>query len=183
MASLQDQLLKAGLIDKNKAQKANKDRQKQANLVRKSGASTDNKTRVLAQQEHAKKLARDRDLNLQKQQASNQKAIAAQVKQLIEMNKLDRDQGEIAYNFVYRNKVKNIGVSEEQKNQLTLGRLAIVTLLVNREYRFEIVPSPVAEKIAQRDVDSVVHLNQKVEMEENEDDAYADFQIPDDLTW
>ena len=183
MASLQDQLLKAGLIDKNKARKANKERQKQANLVRKSGARTINEARVLAQQEHAKKLARDRDLNLQKQQASNQNAIVAQVKQLIEMNKLDRDQGEIAYNFVYQNKVKNIGVTEEQKNQLTLGRLAIVTLLVNREHRFEIVPAPVAEKIAQRDVDSVVHLNQKVEMQEHEDDPYADFQIPDDLTW
>ena len=183
MASLQDQLLKAGLIDKNKARKANKDRQKQANLVRKSGARADNETKVLAQQEHAKKLARDRELNLQKQQASNQKAIAAQVKQLIVMNKLDRNQDEIAYSFIYQNKVKNIGVTEEQKNQLTLGRLAIVTLLLNKMRGFEIVPAPVAEKIAQRDVDSVVHLNQKVELEENENDPYADFQIPDDLIW
>jgi uncharacterized protein YaiL (DUF2058 family) len=183
MASLQDQLLKAGLIDKNKARKANKERQKQANLVRKSGAKADNETRVLAQQERGKKLARDRELNLQKQQASNQKAIAAQVKQLIEMNKLDREQGEFPYNFIYKNKVKNIGVTAEQKNQLTLGRLAIVTLLVNREHRFEILPAVVAEKIAQRDTDAVVHLNQKVEMEENENDPYADFKIPDDLTW
>jgi len=183
MASLQDQLLKAGLIDKNKAKKANKDRQKQASLVRKSGAKTDNESKILAQQEHAKKRARDRELNQQKQQASNQKAIAAQVKQLIGMNKLDRDQGEISYSFIYQNKVKNIGVSEVQKKQLTLGRLAIVTLLVNKTRQFEIVPAPVAEKIAQRDADSVVHLNQKVEMEENENDPYADFQIPDDLTW
>jgi uncharacterized protein YaiL (DUF2058 family) len=183
MASLQDQLLKAGLIDKNKAHKAKKDRQKQANLVRKSGAEADNESRLLAQQERTKKLARDRELNLQKQQASNQKAIAAQVKQLIEMNSLDRDRGEISYSFIYQNKVKNIGVSAEQKNQLTLGRLAIVTLLANKDRRFEIVPTPVADKIAQRDADSVVHLNQKVEIDENENDPYADFQIPDDLTW
>ena len=183
MASLQDQLLKAGLIDKNKAHKAKKDRQKQANLVRKSGAEADNESRLLAQQERTKKLARDRELNLQKQQASNQKAIAAQVKQLIEMNRLDRDRGEISYSFIYQNKVKNIGVSAEQKNQLTLGRLAIVTLLANKDRRFEIVPTPVADKIAQRDADSVVHLNQKVEIDENENDPYANFQIPDDLTW
>jgi uncharacterized protein YaiL (DUF2058 family) len=183
MASLQDQLLKAGLIDKNKAHKAKKDRQKQANLVRKSGAEADNESRLLAQQERTKKLARDRELNLQKQQASNQKAIAAQVRQLIEMNSLDRDRGEISYSFIYQNKVKNIGVSAEQKNQLTLGRLAIVTLLANKDRRFEIVPTPVADKIAQRDADSVVHLNQKVEIDENENDPYADFQIPDDLTW
>jgi uncharacterized protein YaiL (DUF2058 family) len=183
MASLQDQLLKTGLIDKNKAHKAKKDRQKQANLVRKSGAEADNESRLLAQQERTKKLARDRELNLQKQQASNQKAIAAQVRQLIEMNSLDRDRGEISYSFIYQNKVKNIGVSAEQKNQLTLGRLAIVTLLANKDRRFEIVPTPVADKIAQRDADSVVHLNQKVEIDENENDPYADFQIPDDLTW
>jgi uncharacterized protein YaiL (DUF2058 family) len=183
MASLQDQLLKAGLVDKNKAKKASKDRQKQSKLVRKSGASIDNESKILAQREQVKKLARDRELNRQKQQASNQKAIAAQVKQLIVMNKLDRDQGEISYSFIYQNKVKNIGVTAEQKNQLTLGRLAIVTLLINKERKFEIVPAVVAEKIAQRDVDSVVHLNQKVELEEDENDPYADFQIPDDLTW
>ena len=183
MASLQDQLLKAGLIDKNKAKKATKDRQKQAKLVRKSGARADDQAGAMVQRERAKKTARDRELNLQKQQASNEKAIAAQVKQLIEMNILNRDQDEIAYNFIYQNKVKNIGVTAEQKNQLTLGRLAIVTLLVNRERRFEIVPAPVAEIIAQRDVDSVVHLNRKVETEANEPDPYADFQIPDDLTW
>jgi len=127
MASLQDQLLKAGLIDKNKANKASKDKQKQANLARRSGAKTDNAVKRQAQQERDRKLARDRELNLQKQQASSQKAIAAQVKQLIEMNCLDRNQGEIPYSFIYKNKVKNIVVTADMKNQLTLGRLAIVT--------------------------------------------------------
>jgi len=181
MASLQDQLLKAGLIDKNKANKANKDRQKKANLARKSGAKADNAVKRQAQQERDRKLARDRELNLQKQQASSQKAITAQVKQLIEMNRMDRDQGEIAYSFIYRNKVKSIAVTTELKNQLTLGRLAIVTYLLNSQRKFEIVPAPVAEKIARRDADAVVHLNQKVEMDD--DDPYADFQVPDDLTW
>ena len=52
MASLQDQLLKAGLIDKNRAHKANKDRQKQANLVRKSGAKTDNEPDAALRPDH-----------------------------------------------------------------------------------------------------------------------------------
>lgn len=181
MASLQDQLLKAGLIDKNRANKANKDRQKQANLARKSGAKADNAVKSQAQQERDRKLARDRELNRQKQQASSQKAIAAQVRQLIEVNCMERDQGEIPYSFIYKNKVKNIGVTADLKNQLTLGRLAIVTYLLNSQRRFEIVPGPVAEKIAQRDADAVLHLNQEVEVAE--DDPYAEFQVPDDLTW
>ena len=183
MASLQDQLLKAGLVDKNKANKASKDKQKQAKLVRKSGALADNENDALVQQQRAKKLARDRELNQQQKQVSDRKAVAAQVKQLIELNKLDRDDGNIAYSFVYKNKVKNIEVNQVQKDQLTLGRLAIVTTTVTGQQRFEIVPAAVADKITQRYADSVVHLNQKVELEENENDPYADYKIPDDLIW
>jgi hypothetical protein len=183
MASLQDQLLKAGLVDKNKANKANKDKQKQANFARKTGGNTVNEVKVSTQQKRVKKNERDRELNLKKQKSSNQKAIAAQIRQLIEINKLDRDRGEFTYSFVYENKVKNIVVTEDLKNQLTQGRLAIVTLLANMDRKFEIVPAPVAEKIAQRDAECVVHLNEKVNTEENKDDPYADYQIPDDLTW
>ena len=64
---------------------------------------------------------------------------------------------------------------------LTLGRAVIVTFLLNSQRTFEIVPAPVAEKIAGRDADAVLHLNQ--EAETDEDDPYADFQVPDDLTW
>ena len=183
MTSLQDQLLKAGLVDKNKVRKVKQDKQKQANFVRKTGGKTVNEAKVSAQQKQANRAEHDRELNLKKQKASNQKALAAQIRQLIEINKLDRDQGEITYSFVYKNKVKNIVVTESLKNQLTQGRLAIVTLLINKDRKFEIVPAPVAEKIAQHDTECVVQLNEKVNTEENEDDPYADYQIPDDLTW
>ncbi len=181
MASLQDQLLKAGLVDKNRANKASKDKQKRASLARKSGTKADNAVKRQAQHERDCKLARDRELNLKKQKAARHKVISAQVKQLVETNCMDRNQGEIPYSFIYKNKVKNIGVTADLKNQLTRGRLAIVTFLLDSQRKFEIVPAPVAEKIAQRDAGAVVHLNQKAEMDE--DDPYADFQVPDDLTW
>jgi len=181
MASLQEQLLKAGLVDKNKARQANKDRQKQNRMVRKSGASADHRSENLARQEQEKKRARDRKLNQQKQEASRQKAIAAQVKQLIEDNRVDRDQAEITYSFIFKNKVKSILVTTELKNQLTLGHLAIVTYLLNSQRKFEIVPAAVADKIAGRNADAVVHLNKEDEVDEN--DPYAAFQVPDDLTW
>lgn len=181
MASLQEQLLKAGLVDKNKARQADKDRQKQSRMARRSGASANHGTENQARQEQERKRARDRKLNQQKQEASRQKAITAQVKQLIEDNRMDRDQGEIAYSFIYRNKVKNILVTTELKNQLTLGRLAIVTYLLNSQRKFEIVPTAVADKIAGRNADAVVHLNKEEEVDEN--DPYAAFEVPDDLTW
>jgi len=94
---------------------------------------------------------------------------------------MDRDQGEIAYSFIYKNKVKSILVTTELKNQLTLGHVAIVTYLLNSQRKFEIVPAAVADKIAGRNADAVVHLNKEVEVDE--DDPYAAFQVPDDLTW
>jgi hypothetical protein len=182
MASLQDQLLKAGLVDKNKANKAKKEKQKKVRAARGSGTSISNEASAAAQREQAKKVERDRQLNIQKQNESSQKAIAAQIIQLVEMNRLDTDNDNIAYSFVFDNKVKKIYLSEGLKNQLVGGRLAIVTIVKNNQRKFQLVPAPVAEKIAQRDDSCVVQLNEKVETEDDED-AYAEYKIPDDLMW
>jgi hypothetical protein len=74
-------------------------------------------------------------------------------------------------------------VTADIKQQLSQGRLAIVRLVLKSERLFEIVPAAVAAKIAQRDQHSVVQLNQNADRIEAEDDPYADYQIPDDLTW
>ena len=183
MGSLQEQLFKAGLVDKSKANKARKEKHKQSKLARNSGEMAVNKGKTIAQQEQALRVERDRELNQQKQKQAEQKAVFAQIKQLIDLNKIDREQGEVAYSFVYKNKVMKILVTDEIKQQLSQGRLAIVRLVLKSERLFEIVPAAIAEKIAQRDENSVVQLNKNVDRVENEDDPYADYQIPDDLTW
>lgn len=183
MASLQDQLLKAGLVDKHKAKLANKEKQKQTNLARKSGSKTVNAAKAAAQQRHAERVEQDRVLNQKKQDVARQKAIGAQVKQLIEVNKLDRNLGEISYSFEYENTVKNILVTEDQKNHLTSGHLAIVVTGTTRGSQFEIVAVQVAQKIAERDEQSVVLLNDRDATVALKDDPYAAYQIPDDLTW
>ncbi|MCP4877417.1 MAG: DUF2058 domain-containing protein [Gammaproteobacteria bacterium] len=180
MASLQDQLLKAGLVDKRKAKIAKQEKQKQASHARKTGGKTVNAAKAAAEQQRVQRIERDRVLNQQKQEASRQKEIAAQVRQLIEVNRLERDKAEISYSFVYRNKVKNIQVTEDQKKHLTQGHLAIV---ISKTERFEIVPMQVAQKISERDAQSVVQLNDRVDDLDPADDPYADYQIPDNLTW
>jgi hypothetical protein len=188
MSSLQEQLLKAGLVDKTKVQQANKEKQKRGNQARKSaGKSAAGKIdpkQVAAEKRHAERVARDRALNDKKKQALEQKAIAAQVKQLIETNKVDRSKGEIPYSFVYRKKVKKMYIGETEKNALSAGRVAIVTLVIQNEgRRFELVPMAVAHKIAERDPETVIELNRQDESVSDTDDPYADFKIPDDLTW
>ncbi len=183
MASLQEQLLKAGLVDEKKAKKANKEKRKQAKVERKSKEQTVDETKASVQQARAEKAERDRELNRQREEEANQKAIAAQIKQLIQMNKIKKDHGEIGYNFVDDNKIKKLYITDALQNQLSMGRLAIVKLLEKNDVIYEIVPTAVAEKIAMRDEQSVVLINEKTSAEIDEDDPYAEYQIPDDLMW
>ena len=188
MSSLQEQLLKAGLVDKNRAKQADKEKQKTANQARRSaGKSAARKVdpkKVAADKRHAERVARDRALDDKRKQAVDQKAIVAQIKQLIETNKVDRSKGEIPYSFVYRKKIKKMFIGETEKNLLTAGRLAIVTLVINNEgRRFELVPIEVARKIAERDPETVIDLPDQNDTSSAEDDPYADYKIPDDLTW
>ncbi|MBS5195373.1 MAG: DUF2058 family protein, partial [Morganella morganii] len=48
---------------------------------------------------------------------------------------------------------------------------------------YAIIPAVVADKITQRDAESIVLNNALAQDEADEDDPYADFKIPDDLMW
>ena len=182
MSSLQDQLLKAGLVDPKKVAKANREKNRKQNLTRKNKSKKSAES-TSQQQVPGKKAQRDRELNLKRQEAAKRKELAAQAKQLIDNNKQNRTLGEHPYGFVYKSKVKKIFVTEAQKKQLIQGQLAIATYVTNEGRKFELVPEPVGEKIAQRDASFMVEIRKQEESDKNVDDAYADYQVPDDLTW
>ena len=181
MASLQDQLLNAGMVDKKKAKKIEKDKRKQAKQLPK-GQKLTNETREQAQQTLNEKAQRDKETNRALQERVQVKAIAAQIKQLIEVNRLDRSKGDVAFQFVDGKKIKKMHISALFQNQLGKGQIAIVKL----GELYELVPTAVAEKIKQRDESLVVMLTENSGVnanQEDEDDPYADFKIPDDLMW
>ena len=130
-------------------------------------------------------LERDKQLSEQQKQAALSKEYKAQVKQLIEMNKIDISKGNIDFNFTDNNFIKKIAVDKPTQAQLISGRLAIARLAGDNdgENKYAIIPASVADKIAQRDASSIV-LNSALSAEEqDEDDPYADFKVPDDLMW
>lgn len=176
--SLQDQLLKAGLVDQKKVKQANKDKRKNAKQQRHSKTAVVDDSKQAAQQALKDKAARDREQNAKRNQEAERKAIIAQIKQLIELNRITREGGETAYNFVDNKKVKKIYVTDVLHGQLSRGQLAVVTL--NGQY--ELVPAPVAQKIADRDVSFVISLHD-ASQHDDEEDEYADYKIPDDLMW
>lgn len=181
MSSLQDQLLKAGLIDKKKAKQANKDKRKATKQQHKSSEVAVDETKAAAAQARAEKAERDRKLNEERNAEAERRAIAAQIKQLIEVNRQlagGGGAGAVAYNFTDGKQIKKLYVSAAIQAQLVKGRLAIVKL----GEAYELVPAGVADKISQRD-DSYVLSQQAAAPETAEDDPYAEFEIPDDLMW
>ena len=178
MASLQDQLLKAGLIDTKKAKKVKQEKRKQAKQQPKGSAHL-NETKELAKQHLAEKSAQDKAINKERQQQAELKAIQAQIIQLITMNKINRNEGELAYQFTDGKKIKKIYVTALLQTQLSKGLIAIARF----KEAYELVPAAVAEKIKQRDTAVIVLQNINSKPEVDEEDPYADYQIPDDLMW
>ena len=176
--SFGDQLLKAGLVKKDQLNKVKKSQHRQRKQESKQKAEVVNETAVAARQVAAEKAARDSELNRQKMEEAERKAVQAQIRQLVELNRLPQDDGEVGYNFQDGAAIKKIFVSEDIHNKLQRGLLTIVRL----DAGYEVIPSVVAEKIRLRDETCIVR-NTSVQLENVEDDTYADYKVPDDLMW
>ncbi|MYN46705.1 DUF2058 family protein [Pseudoduganella sp. FT93W] len=178
MVSLQDQLLKAGLVNKTKVKLANQDKSKQQKEQRRSGVQSVDEAKLAAQEAQRQQAERARALNAERDAAAQQKAIHAQIVQMVQQNRQPAGKGDIAYNYTFQNKIERLYVSPEVQGHLVAGRLVIVVL----NGATELVPRVIADKIAERDAALVVRVKQSSNVVD-EDDPYAAYQIPDDLMW
>ncbi len=178
-SSLQDQLLKAGLASKDKVRDLQREQQKSKKMARKHKLDQVDEAKVAAEKALREKAERDRKLNLEQKAKADEKAAQAQIKQLIEMNRLERDGADIPYNFTDGSKIKKLYVNRMMQTQLSKGLLAIVRL----GEHYEVIPAVVAEKIQARDESYLAFRNEPDKSAPAEDDPYADYQVPDDLMW
>ena len=70
MASLQEQFLKSGLVDKTKAKLANQDKSKQKKVERRSGTQSVDEVRLAALETQRKNAERAREANAQRDAAA-----------------------------------------------------------------------------------------------------------------
>jgi len=178
--SMQEQLLKAGLVSSAKAKSIKTEKHKQQQTQRHHKIEVVDEAKMWAQKAAAEKAEHDRLLNLQQQEQAKQKELHAQIKQLIDEHKIEFDarNAEIAYHFTDGTKVKKFYVTEELRDQLAKGKLAIVK--AGKDYA--LVNEEIALKIQERNEHRVLAWN-KFEINVAEDDPYAAFEIPDDLMW
>jgi uncharacterized protein YaiL (DUF2058 family) len=102
--------------------------------------------------------------------------LREQAKLIIEHRRLPRGQGACAYHFLDGKKVRKLYVTEAQRDGLAAGAM----VLVRHGAGFEVIEEKVAEKI--RELDDRLVLP-KPQAPGEDDPAYADHPIPDDLDW
>ena len=193
--SLQDQLLGAGLIQKQKAKNIQTAKKKAVKKSRANNTELVDEAAELAKKAEQEQRRKSQLLNEQQKIEAQQKAIQAQIRQIIQLNSINKanskdDKGKDAentlpYNFTDENIIKTLHVSPQNHDLISRGRLAISKLTEGSNVVYHLIPVEAANKINERDSASIVLLNDALKSEDHniEDDPYADFQIPDDLMW
>jgi len=202
--SLQDQLLKAGLVTEKQVQEsrrkdsrgrkqakkpAKKARPPQARSVVPAVATpgaaplTDREREVARQR--AAKVARDRALNFDRVADAEKKARRAAVRQLVQSNEQKVEAGaDVPYNFQRGRKIKRIYVSAAQREQLLAGTLALVGL----DNNYHLLQPAVGARVLEMAPDAWMLRNDPSAKppspgSEPAEDPYAGYEVPDDLMW
>ncbi len=185
--TLQEQLLGAGLIDSKKAKKITKASKKQKGQALRNKEHTETEAQQLAKQTLLEKQKKDQALNNAKKAAAEKKSITAQVIQIINLNKIDKRGDEVDFNFSDGKTIKKFRTTHKLLNLITRGVLCVARC----GEAYEIIAKPVADKIRERDNDSILVYNtpKTTEIEnsdpetQSDEEYYAKFEIPDDLMW
>ena len=173
--ALQAQLLKAGLVDNKKANKISK----QTQHAKRTGDSESLEAKKALAEAQAKKLEKDQKLNQEKQQALEEKALKANIVQMIKQHQIADTQGEVSYQFVDESKVKKIAITQKLYDQIVAGHVVIARL----EDSYALLPRPLADRIDTKMTGFMVVSNDTAVEALAEDDPYAAYVIPDDLMW
>ncbi|MEI6859409.1 MAG: DUF2058 domain-containing protein [Shewanella sp.] len=175
----QEQLLKAGLVSKQKVQKA-KTQKRRDRKAKVDDGSADLKQQIAVQKQQ--QVAKDKVLNEQKFVAATERGLVRGL--VTEFTRLGiklPQSGEIKFNFSHNNKIFSIYVNDKLQTQLLKGRLGIVRY----ENASFLVPHKLVERVNMLVPQWCGYLwvqNDNSQIVE-EDDPYADYVIPDDLMW
>lgn len=171
----QDKFLKAGLATKKQVHKAKIEQNRKRKKQRRN-PGIDQADQAIEQALQRQK-EQSRQSNVQRDQAAMEKAVAAQVKQLVATNRVAVGKGDIVFHFSDSNKIKKMYLPKAVIDKLSNGSLGIVKVAE----KYEIVPAETAGKIRDRCPEALLVLNDRQEIDPN--DPYAEFPIPDDLEW
>ena len=193
--SLQDQLLGAGLIKKQKAKNIQTEKKKAAKQSRANNIELVDEAAELAKKAEEAQRLKSQQLNEQRKRDAEQTAVLAQIRQIITLNSIKKapqkmpEDDLMAYNFSDENKIKTLHVSAQNHDLISRGKLAIARLSKGKQVDFHLIPAEAAKKISERNADAIVLLNDdsaspgSQSTGQKDEDPYADYEVPDDLMW
>jgi len=165
MSSLQDQLLKAGLVSRDKSDQVQTEARKRDYQLKKIKALANAEEARKLQQQRERELAaerqreRDRLLNQEQEAAKRRQADLARARQLIDHHRLTTGGGNVRYHFVLNGRyVRSIQVTPQQQMQLAAGQIGIVRG-VDDEYDDALLPRATINKLMAFDPDRVLLLH------------------------
>ena len=175
---LQEQLLKAGLINKARAAQVVREQAKKHKGKAPAPASPE---QIDARRLQAEKAEHDRAIAAERNARTRASEARAQIRQIVEAHKVKRE-GEIAYRFTDGDKIRDVLVNPSLRAQLAAGTLVIV----RHDPGYELLPRAAADKVRERDAAMIVldHGRSGTRTSDDADDEYyKQFEVPDDLTW
>ncbi|WP_340649850.1 DUF2058 domain-containing protein [Pseudoxanthomonas winnipegensis] len=185
---LQEQLLKAGLVKKGKADQIARDQVK-ARLAKGQAKPPADADRVDAARLQAERAERDRALAAERNAQAKRQELQAQIRQIVDTHKVKRG-GEVEYRFNDGKAIRTVLVDTTLRAQLANGALVIV----RHGEGVELIPRAAAQKVYERDASFVLLDHGRKEGEASAaaadnapagDDFYDQdrFKVPDDLMW
>lgn len=170
--SLREQMLQAGFKETPGNKKKNPPNKGKPNKRN----SKQSKSHGLAQKNEPSSLER---ANIAEREAiAERKRIKAEIKSIIEAEKIDNTAGESAHSYLIGKRIKQLFVTEPIQKQLVAGEL-VITRLNGSTF---LVPAQTGERVQALNPDWVVIVPSTDNATEI-DDEYADYQVPDDLKW
>ena len=177
---LQEQLLKAGLVNKSKVDQVAREQNKARHA---KGPVAPNEIQREAERARAEKVERDRALAAERKAQAQVAELRAQARQIIQDKKVPRS-GESEYRFTADGVIRTVLVNEDLRKKLSSGVLVIARI----DDRYELLPRVAAEKVREREPGMIVldhgqDASTAAAGNADDDAYYAQFQVPDDLVW
>ena len=173
--SLQEQLLKAGLVSAGDLKKQEKEARKRLHESKKhkniavAEANRKAEEQRRLEEDLARKREHDRQLNREREAQKKLKEETARARQLIASHRLNDSSGDIPYNFRDGAYIRLVRVTLQQQTQLVKGRLGIVRSF-DSDYDFTLVPRETALKLAEGFPERLLLLHPEGDSHENQEE-------------
>ena len=110
---------------------------------------------------------------------AKRKELKAQIKTLIDNNKLENWKGDVAYRYTVETRIRELYVNSAAHKHLTAREVAITRLNGNTY----LVPIDAADEIIKTNPQWSVFCAAEKSDTDTDDSEYAEYQVPDDLQW